>query len=133
MKNMYIKYILSGLIVLGCNVSMADEVYRHLCSKADANNGVPGFTIVAGPLDLTFTDKELVVPAPLDTKLQLISKKISWAIQTSIKAKTAMDVRSSLLLRVLVIRQMQSLPSMPGLQMIRRLSSFSLHEIAVCS
>jgi hypothetical protein len=74
MKNMYIKYILSGLIVLGCNVSMADEVYRHLCSKADANNGVPGFTIVAGPLDLTFTDKELVVPAPLDTKLQLISK-----------------------------------------------------------
>lgn len=71
---MYIKYILSGLIVLGCNVSMADEVYRHLCSKADANNGVPGFTIVAGPLDLTFTDKELVVPAPLDTKLQLISK-----------------------------------------------------------
>ncbi len=70
---MYIKYILSGLIVLGFNISKADDVYRHLCSKAD-NKSIPGFNVVAGPLDLTFTAKEVIVPAPLDTKLQIISK-----------------------------------------------------------
>ena len=73
MGNIYTKYILSTLMALGCSISKADDVYRHLCSKADSKS-IPGFNVVAGPLDLTFTENELVVPAPLDTKLKLISK-----------------------------------------------------------
>lgn len=73
MKYTSIKYLSVIALMTSAGISKADEVYRHLCAKGDTKS-IPGFTVVAGPLDLTFTETEIIVPAPLDTRLQLISK-----------------------------------------------------------